>query len=176
MQRRHLEVAQCRVWSGDMTNQVIQQKNFEKRLFCSTGLSMDWKLQTEFVFLFFLVTALITEITLIKKFTFVTDIAHITNITHNWYYSYWCNCCYYWNNPYFWKYSHYHHWHYPLYSHNKVSLVFLFTDITRIAKLVLSKEICHVDEATIITHIAQSSLIHFCTYIIHYPYYWFYKH
>ena len=28
-------------------NQVIQQKNFDKRLFSSTGLFMDWKLQTE---------------------------------------------------------------------------------------------------------------------------------
>ena len=31
---------------GDITNQVILQKNFEKRLFSSTGLFMDWKLQT----------------------------------------------------------------------------------------------------------------------------------
>ena len=28
-------------------NQVIQQKNFDKRLFSSTGLFMDWKLQTD---------------------------------------------------------------------------------------------------------------------------------
>ena len=28
-------------------NQVIQQNNFEKRLFSSTGLFMDWKSQTE---------------------------------------------------------------------------------------------------------------------------------
>ena len=29
-------------------NEVIQQKNFEKKLFSSTGLFMDWKLQTKY--------------------------------------------------------------------------------------------------------------------------------
>ena len=31
-------------------NQVIKQKNFDKRLFSSTGLFMDWKLQTVIIF------------------------------------------------------------------------------------------------------------------------------
>ena len=35
-------------------------------------------------------------------------------------------------------------------------------------------EIPTVVEITVINHIAQSSLIHFSTYIIHYPFYWFY--
>ena len=30
-----------------MTSQVISQKNFDKRLLSSTGIFMDWKLQTE---------------------------------------------------------------------------------------------------------------------------------
>ena len=38
-------------------------------------------LQMRFPF-FFLITALVTEISLIAKFTFATDIAHITNIAH----------------------------------------------------------------------------------------------
>ena len=32
------------------SNQVIQQKNFDKKLFSSSGLFIDWKLQTELFF------------------------------------------------------------------------------------------------------------------------------
>ena len=34
-------------------NQVIQQKNFDKRLFSSTALFMDWKLQTDVFKIYF---------------------------------------------------------------------------------------------------------------------------
>ena len=35
--------------SGDKTNHVIQQNNFEKRLFRCTRLFMDWKLQSDYI-------------------------------------------------------------------------------------------------------------------------------
>ena len=42
---------QCRISS----NQVIQQKNVNKRLFSSTGLFMDWKLQTNMTLTYYMV-------------------------------------------------------------------------------------------------------------------------
>ena len=48
-----MQVVHSRVQSGDITNQVIQQKNFDKRLFNFTGVFMDWKLQTVLLFMDF---------------------------------------------------------------------------------------------------------------------------
>ena len=48
-----MQVVQCRVWSNDITNLVIKQKNFEKRLLNSTGLFIDWNIQAEIFFWYF---------------------------------------------------------------------------------------------------------------------------
>ena len=53
----------------------------------------------------------------------------------------------------------------------QASLIFLFTNIINISKLALITETSYAVEITVITHIAQSSLIHSSTHIIQYPYY-----
>ena len=76
---------------------------------------------------FFLITALVTEISLITKFTFVTDIAHITDI-HITGITRVNVIVIITKKTYFWKYSHYYYWHYPHHWHN-TGITYLFVNL-----------------------------------------------